>query len=137
MPGNKQGIESSLLLLLISALSSSNCIKEDFQFFLDQMLIFFLNKKLFDFIISVIFDYLFNIWHLFQWHIIFLDFYLLFIFLLKRKSSILRNWFIFCFIKFVNKYLWVMIILFICKMSASWRNLRFLKASNFQFLFIT
>ena len=137
MPGNKQGIESSLLFLFISAWSRCNCIKKYFQLFLDQLLIIFLDRNFLKFNISVIFDQLFYLWHLFQWLIIFHDFYLLFEVLLKSKSCILRNWFILGFIKFANKSLRKMVILLIWKRSASWRNLRFLEASYFQFLFVT
>lgn len=56
MPGNKEGVESSLLLLLISARASSNCIKEDFQLFLNQLLIFFKDRNFFELTICVIFD---------------------------------------------------------------------------------
>jgi len=60
MPGNKEGVESSLLLLLISARASGNCIKENFQLFLDQLLIFFPDRKFYEFIICVFFDFFFN-----------------------------------------------------------------------------
>ena len=60
MPGNKECVESSLLLLLISARTSSNCIKEDFQLFLDQLLIFFPDRNLYEFFINVFFDLFFN-----------------------------------------------------------------------------